>query len=388
MKAAAGAGVAEARCGWPSGEEGKAFGKLRECWARDERYSSAIAGKTPLLARPRTVLRSTSQANSAKGMSLLTWTFMHAGTPFPRVLEERLAECKVLLALIGPGWLNAQDDQGRRRLDDLKDWVRLEIAKALKRNITVIPIRVEGTELPKKVDLPEDIRDLVDRQAAVVSTKGFRNEMAGLARDIRAIPNRTPPQRQVRPSVYWQSRTLAAICAVIAVWLAWFFWPRDAFYQTMPGFTAYAVVRIFDTPELRRKYLFDFETPEGAKASFYISAADRFTWAITDVHKEPYQLEIPQGRGKVPLDEVIALFCQVGLTDTATLMRVVINGGEIGRRALPFPINLGKMEWTKLTLGSNMPFRFFEEGVYSKTLTDREIGKLTQNARQFGLLQK
>jgi hypothetical protein len=43
--------------------------------------------------------------------------------------------------------------------------------------------------------LPEEIRGLVDHQAAVVGTEGFRNEMAGLARDIRAIPNRAPPRR-------------------------------------------------------------------------------------------------------------------------------------------------------------------------------------------------
>jgi hypothetical protein len=117
---------------------------------------------------------------------------IRAGAKFPAVLEMRIAECKVLLALIGPGWLNALDEKGRRRLDDPNDWVRLEIARALNRNVTVIPVRVEGAELPRKADLPEDIRGLVDHQAAVVTTEGFRNEMAGLVRDIRAIPSPWP----------------------------------------------------------------------------------------------------------------------------------------------------------------------------------------------------
>src|ERR1039458_664927 len=73
---------------------------------------------------------------------------MHAGAKFPTVLEQRLAECKVMLVLIGPGWLNARDEKGHRRLDNPEDWVRLEIAHALKRNITVIPVRVNGAELP------------------------------------------------------------------------------------------------------------------------------------------------------------------------------------------------------------------------------------------------
>ena len=64
---------------------------------------------------------------------------MRAGANFPDVLEQRLAECKVMLVLIGPEWLNSRDEQGRRRLDSSEDWVRLEITHALRRNITVIP---------------------------------------------------------------------------------------------------------------------------------------------------------------------------------------------------------------------------------------------------------
>ena len=111
-----------------------------------------------------------------------------AGAKFPSVLEQRLAECKVMLVLIGPDWLSAQDDQGDRRLENPDDWVRLEIAHALKREITVIPVRVNGAELPKRMTLPEEIRGLLDHQAVSVTTTGFRNEMAGLARDIRSIP--------------------------------------------------------------------------------------------------------------------------------------------------------------------------------------------------------
>jgi|SRR6478609_4918266 hypothetical protein len=65
---------------------------------------------------------------------------MHAGTKFPAVIEKRLAECKVLLVLIGPEWIKAQDELGLPRLQKSNDWVRLEIAYALKQNLTVIPV--------------------------------------------------------------------------------------------------------------------------------------------------------------------------------------------------------------------------------------------------------
>jgi hypothetical protein len=114
---------------------------------------------------------------------------MRAGSRFPSVLEERLSECKLMLVLIGPGWLNSRNEDGSRRLDDPDDWVRLEIARALQRNIPVIPVRVEGASLPTKAELPADIRGLLDHQAASITVAGFRHEMSGLVRDIRSIPN-------------------------------------------------------------------------------------------------------------------------------------------------------------------------------------------------------
>jgi hypothetical protein len=106
------------------------------------------------------------------------------------VLEERLSNCKVMLALIGPDWLNATDQDGNRRLNNPDDWVRLEIAHALRRDITVIPVRVNGALLPVRGSLPDEIRSLLDHQAVSVTLAGFRHEMASLVRDIRAIPGR------------------------------------------------------------------------------------------------------------------------------------------------------------------------------------------------------
>lgn len=56
---------------------------------------------------------------------------LRPGQSFAEVLNERLRDCKVMLVVIGPGWLNVGDDTSTRRLDDPNDWVRLEIATAL-----------------------------------------------------------------------------------------------------------------------------------------------------------------------------------------------------------------------------------------------------------------
>jgi hypothetical protein len=82
------------------------------------------------------------------------------GSKFTEVIAQKVAECDVLLALIGPSWLDVRDDHGARRLDNLQDFVRIEIGAALNRKIPVIPILLNGARVPKPGQLPDDIEDL------------------------------------------------------------------------------------------------------------------------------------------------------------------------------------------------------------------------------------
>jgi len=77
------------------------------------------------------------------------------GLDFAEVITEAVSTCEVLLAVIGPRWLDAKDEDGQRRLEDPDDIVRLEIAAALERNIRVIPILVEGAQMPRLQQLPD-----------------------------------------------------------------------------------------------------------------------------------------------------------------------------------------------------------------------------------------
>ena len=84
------------------------------------------------------------------------------GTNFVKVIDEEVAKCDVLLAVIGLGWLEARDEKGHRRLDNPDDFVRLEIGTALKRDIRVIPVLLEGTRVPKADQLPDDLKPFFD----------------------------------------------------------------------------------------------------------------------------------------------------------------------------------------------------------------------------------
>lgn len=120
---------------------------------------------------------------------------LRPGQRFPQVLEERLTESRVMLTVIGPSWLSATNEAGQRRLDDPEDWVRMEICRALAQKIPVIPVLVGGASLPRKSELPDDLKPLLEHQVATITTNGFRTEMAGLARDLQDFirPPRTWP---------------------------------------------------------------------------------------------------------------------------------------------------------------------------------------------------
>jgi hypothetical protein len=90
-------------------------------------------------------------------------TTIEAGRDFRKVIDESVATCGALLAIIGKNWVDAKDDTGRRRLDDPTDFVRLETASALRRDIPVIPVIVRGATMPHPDQLPDDLKDLAYR---------------------------------------------------------------------------------------------------------------------------------------------------------------------------------------------------------------------------------
>lgn len=135
------------------------------------------------------------------------------GVNFATFLRDAVAKCEVLLAVIGPHWLNARDEAAdppdARRLDDPHDYVRIEIGAALQRNIPVIPILVSGAEVPKAYELPEDLKELSMRQGLDVRHGSFHNDVDTLVRGLRAQlggadPDKTaehkPPQRVFPPA--------------------------------------------------------------------------------------------------------------------------------------------------------------------------------------------
>ena len=111
------------------------------------------------------------------------------GRDFRQILQERLASCDLMLALIGPGWLDARDASGNRRLESSTDLVRQEIAAALKRNIPVTPVLLQGVQMPAPERLPDDIKDLSYRNGFELGHSTWESDVKEMVRRLGLHPN-------------------------------------------------------------------------------------------------------------------------------------------------------------------------------------------------------
>jgi hypothetical protein len=157
------------------------------------------------------------------------------GVDFRTALMERLDKADGFLAIIGDQWLTAEDE-GKRRIEQPDDPVRLEIAGALAREqIPVIPVLVGDSPIPDVEDLPEDLKELHYRNAieipsddtfdaqvtkligAIEKSIGTPPEIAKVSTDRSAAPAPAPAPVDHEPSGGSGSAKLIAIAAVLVL---------------------------------------------------------------------------------------------------------------------------------------------------------------------------
>jgi tetratricopeptide (TPR) repeat protein len=121
------------------------------------------------------------------------------GIDFIETIEERVGACDVLVAVIGKRWLSAANEEGRRRLDNPEDFVRVEVGTALKRGVRVIPVLVEGALMPQAGQLPEELKPLARRNALSVSHDRFRADSERLIDSVGEVLEAARVERPPRP---------------------------------------------------------------------------------------------------------------------------------------------------------------------------------------------
>jgi hypothetical protein len=109
------------------------------------------------------------------------------GLDFVDAIESAISKTDVLLVVIGPTWLDVTDADGNRRLDNPEDFVRLEVAAALARNIRVVPVLVESASMPRASDLPDNLKSLSRRNAVEITHARFYTDTQHLIESLELV---------------------------------------------------------------------------------------------------------------------------------------------------------------------------------------------------------
>jgi TIR domain len=133
---------------------------------------------------------------------------------FVEWIENSIGSAGVLIAVIGRNWLTAPDAEGRRRLDNPKDFVRREIVGALERPIRVLPVLVQGASMPSEEDLPPPLARLATLHALEIRDGPYWKLGVGrLVETLTALLGEPPSKRG---GAAFRSRLMAAIAVGVA----------------------------------------------------------------------------------------------------------------------------------------------------------------------------
>jgi hypothetical protein len=109
---------------------------------------------------------------------------INPGMDFRKAIDDNVASCGVLLAMIGPTWTAIKSSSGDRRLDDPNDFVRLEIASALARDIAVIPVLVHNARMPTPAELPDNLKELAFRNSVEITHARWNSDVELLTKAL------------------------------------------------------------------------------------------------------------------------------------------------------------------------------------------------------------
>ena len=119
------------------------------------------------------------------------------GLDWARAIESAVGSADLVLAMIGNDWLT----ELKRRSTDEDDFMRYELETALRRDIRVIPVLVEGAKMPRSDELPESLSSLTRRQAFEIRDERFRFDKEELFRRVdRALGSKGEVVTRAEPT--------------------------------------------------------------------------------------------------------------------------------------------------------------------------------------------
>ncbi|MEK6478816.1 toll/interleukin-1 receptor domain-containing protein [Catalinimonas sp. 4WD22] len=246
------------------------------------------------------------------------------GVDFVDVINRGVSSCEVLLAIIGPDWVNITDAQGNRRLDDENDFIRLEIATALKRNIRVIPVLVDGAKMPTREQLPADLATLSRRNAHEISNTRWSYDVQQLLKILEKVigPSKINTSKPQAPKPVKQKKSykvplmiIGGLVFVIAVIIE--FAGEEDTYEPVGGFGEEAVVKsgtsdVVSSTEESQPTNFDDEIPAESESKNTTYEAGYASVAGAWYENSGSYFIIDQQNNRVSLTEYNAYQVEVG----------------------------------------------------------------------------
>lgn len=110
---------------------------------------------------------------------------IEGGDFFEREILHNLRLCKVVVPIIGPGWLRAIDSESRLRLEQHGDWVREELLEAMRTQRPIIPVFVDGASAFSIDQLPRGLGFLAAIQGISVRHDTFDDDVKKLIEVIQ-----------------------------------------------------------------------------------------------------------------------------------------------------------------------------------------------------------
>ena len=119
------------------------------------------------------------------------------GSRFRDKIEETIKAAKIVLAIIGPQWVDAVDGEGRQRLSQPDDPVRFELETALGLRLPLVPVLVKGAKMPRQDELPPSLSALPGINAVIIPAEPYFAE--GMTRLNAAVESLTAPVHPQAP---------------------------------------------------------------------------------------------------------------------------------------------------------------------------------------------
>jgi hypothetical protein len=145
------------------------------------------------------------------------------GADFTEVIAQRLTTCSAVVAIIGKNWENSEGRAKTSKLKNPSDFVRIEIESALKQNVSIIPVLVDGAQMPRPEGLPESLKPFCRRNAIEVGHVHFDASSDVLVQALSEILHRNGAfgeEQRPKPEKSSRFSALAALLPLKAMAIA------------------------------------------------------------------------------------------------------------------------------------------------------------------------